>query len=59
MTPKDDPCKVCLCDESWSGETDDKDFCYNIDCGLGYQNSDKLKKGQFMACNSELVLPQV
>ena len=45
MTPKDDPCKVCLCHDGWNGETDDKEFCYNIDCGLGYQSSEKLKKG--------------
>ena len=43
--PKEDPCKVCLCNEGWSGETDDKEYCLTIDCGLNYQTSSKLKQG--------------
>ena len=45
MRPKSDPCKVCLCKDGWKGQTDNKDFCYTMDCALGVKSSSEMKRG--------------
>ena len=45
MTPKSDPCKICLCKDGWRGQLDSKDFCYRVDCALGLKALTDMKRG--------------
>lgn len=45
MTPKSDPCKVCLCKDGWKEQLDNKDFCYTMDCALGVKSLTEMKRG--------------
>ena len=45
MTPKSDPCKVCLCKDGWKGQLGSKDFCYTMDCALGVKSLSEMKRG--------------